>query len=672
MADPVRDPSQDPAVDLRINLRLAAAWLAAAWQDLWRRLWAATAALAAFVALALTDVLPGLPGWLHILILIAVLGGIGGLAARAVQGFRWPTRDGARAWLESAAADLHRPLTTVEDRPALAASAFERALWQAHQDRARARLDQLRVNPPAPGVAARDRLALRAAAIVALAIAIVGAGPDAPGRLVRALMPAFDGGSADLTVKLWITPPVYTNRSPIYLEHPAAEGTVDAAATIDVPEGSKALVVVTGTARDTVLAADDAEFPLERLADSSLRLETPLPSARALTLTQRGRVIAAWSLNPLADLPPEIAWTREPAEAGRWRLRLDYRAVDDYGIARAVARISAGPELPAALAATAAEDAVEVELNTPPFNPKEAASASFHDLTAHPWAGFPVEIELAVTDQAEQTAVSEKLSAVLPERAFEHPVARELAAARKALFLDLAGAIRPVRGSLGRILQDPSAFGGDARVYLALSTARARLGLNGPEVAVRPLADLLWQAAIRIEDGNLVAAEQRLEAAEQALREAMERGATPAEISRLIDQLQRALAEYTRELAARMPEGEMSALTPPQDQQMFGPEDIAATMERLRQLAEMGAEDAARQMLSELQNMLQTLRSAAAAKNDNPTLRKAQDIMKDLRQLAEDQARLMEDSFQKAREQALDSIGGREPRPRREAGPRGR
>src|SRR3546814_11841163 len=55
--------------------RLTLARLALIWERLWRALWPASGILGLFVVLALFDVLPLLPGWLHALALAALAAG---------------------------------------------------------------------------------------------------------------------------------------------------------------------------------------------------------------------------------------------------------------------------------------------------------------------------------------------------------------------------------------------------------------------------------------------------------------------------------------------------------------------------------------------------------------------------------------------------------------------
>jgi len=627
-------------------MQIAASALALAWESLWRNLWHVAVVLMFFGAIAMTDILPSWPGIFHGALLVGMVGGIGWLVVANLRGFAWPSRAQARARLEATEPTLHRPLTTVEDRLETGTNDFAAALWATHQARAATLIDRLAATAPSPGVAALDRWSLRSAAVLMLALGLIGAGDDAGPRLVRALTPTLDSNTGTLAAKVWLTPPAYTSRSPMYLEFPITAPTQTG---LTVPQGSTVLAVVTGTSRATDLRVDADVFPMTTVGDSSQRIEMRLPDGRRIDLTQRGRSIAGWDLDVLPDLPPEIAFTREPREAGRGRLRVDYRASDDYGIGRAFARIAPGTEIEARVA-----DAFETELSTPPFNPKKAGAATFLDLTAHPLAGMQVVMTLVVVDQADQQSESEAVIVILPERVFNHPVARDLAAMRKSLILDFAGNTKRGARVLDAILKEPEKFGGQPHAILFMSSARGRLALGPSDADARPVADLIWHAAIRIEDGNLVEAEQRLAAAEQALREAMERGATPAEINRLIDQLKQALADFTRELAERMPDSELSALNPEQDSQSISLEDIAAAMERLREMSQMGAKDAARQMMAELENMLQSLRNTANQNDENPEVKAAQDLMRDLREVTEEQSELLEQSFEKAREAALE------------------
>lgn len=656
-------PSDDTRLNLLIRLRLIVAWAAVAWERLWARLWLAASIVGFIVAVVLMDVLPALPGWLHLVLLAGAFGGLGYICFQALRDFRWPTWDTAKTRLEQSGQTPHRPLTTVQDTLAGESNdtltPAQKLLWQLHQSRARENLHALRTTWPAPNVAARDRFTLRAGAIVVLFIAVVGSWDDMSARFMRAAWPSWDATTSGPNVKVWITPPTYTGRSPIFVESPAAPGATQPA-LLDVPEKSKVLAVVTGTPRETTFSVDENSFVLEKLADKSQRIEREMPSGDVLDVKQRGRTLGSWRMTTIPDMPPSINFVREPREAGRWRLRLDYRASDDYGIGSVTARI-VRPEIKNP-DPNAPEESIEFDVTVPPFNPREALQASLHDLTAHPWAGQPVLVQLIVTDQANQSAVTNYQDAILPERVFQHPVAKDLIAIRRGLLnaADPQALIVPAFRKISGYLQNPQSFGGDVKVYLELATAKYRLAYHEDATTDGSLAPILWAAAVRIEDGNLAVAEERMDEAEQALKDAMERGAPPEEIARLIDELQRAIGDYARELASRMPEGEESLLNPEQGMTSVGAQDLMKMMQEMRQMNQMGAKDAAKEMMADLQNMLQALRSMSTKGNDNPDVKQAQEIMRDLKNLTAEQSKLLEETFQQARESQLQQQRGGE------------
>lgn len=659
----------DPLRDLTVRRRLALAWGALVWERLWARLWIAAALTGVFVAVVLTGVLPGLPLVLHLLLLLAGAGVIACVAWRHLKGFAWPTRAEARARLEALSPVAHRPLTTVEDSLAAGSNALQQLLWRLHQRRARDDLGRLRAAPPAPGIAARDRFAVRAVVVLALFVALASAWGQVESRLLRGFLPFLGDDAFNAEVKLWITPPSYTNRSPLYVELPAPAGA-EAPGTLDIPAGSKALVMVTGAARDTALVLDDARFPLERLADQSQRGEMELAETGRLEIRSGARTVAGWDVNWITDAPPEVAFKSMPSEGVRWRFRIDYSAKDDYGLQSLAARIA-----PAEDGVTAAP--VEVPIQLPPFAPKAAEQTSLNDLTALPWAGMKVTVQLAATDVAGLTGTSDTVEAKLPERVFTHPVARELARVRKGLFTAPAQAVPVALEAVARILSDPKSFGADPLVHLALSTAKYRLGRETPDAAARATPDLLWNSAIRIEDGNVAVAEQRLRAAEDALRKAIESGASQDEINRLVSELQQAVEDYQQ--AASGQSGQPSSFSAKEDSSQRSA-DIANLAEQLRQLSEMGSSDDAKKAFAELQAELDELRNAAMSHQQNSAqVQAAERMLQDMRALTKQQSELLDRNFKEAQKDSRQGAGAQQnqtpprgPQQQQQAGAQGR
>lgn len=96
-------------------------------ERLWERLWLALTLAAVFLGLAFLDVLPRLPWWLHVGLLVALGTGTVVALSLGLQRLSWPTRLDARTALETRGAPgdhhqgepYHRPLTALEDRPSL-------------------------------------------------------------------------------------------------------------------------------------------------------------------------------------------------------------------------------------------------------------------------------------------------------------------------------------------------------------------------------------------------------------------------------------------------------------------------------------------------------------------------------------------------------------------------
>ena len=586
----------------------------------------------------------------HVAVVLASAGGVGYVAYRALRGFVWPTRDEARARLERTSPVSHRPLTTAEDSLATGTSFLQRRIWERHQARARDDIDRLRATAPSPGVANQDKFALRAAVVLGLFITVVGGWSDFGDRLWRGILPVFGASSASVAAKVWITPPAYTGHPPLYLEIPAPDDR-QMPSTLEIRAGSKMLAVVTGTPRKVTIVVDDNMMPLEKLADESQRGEVDLPRGDRLELRQGGNIIAGWDVNWIHDQLPVIAFIDAPSEANRWRLKIDYRAHDDYGLKEVSALITRPDGSP--------EDAVAVEmpLTIPPFSPKSTVHSAITDLASHPWAGMKVTVQLAVTDVAGQRGLSEAMTVWLPERVFMHPISKELAKWQKPLMEAPEKAMQPALESVASILKRPERFGGDPMVHLSLSMAKYRLQYESAKEVPKTVPDLLWQTAVRIEDGSLAVAERRLMDAEEALREAMERGASAEEINQLVDELQDALANYTRAMTENVPDDQSEFRTA----DSVAEQDITAMMEQVREMAYLGAEEAAQQALAQLEELLRELRNQpAAGESTNPEVQEARELMERMRKLATEQSDLLDENFEQTRQQALQEQQRRE------------
>jgi uncharacterized protein (TIGR02302 family) len=630
------EPPRLRATLLTLRLALLRERLAAA-------CWLPASVAALALALGLSGLLPALPGWLHAGVLGLVAAGVAVAVVAGWRGFRWPTAGDARRRLDRSAP--HRPLSALDDRRAMLPDAVSdpatAALWQAHRRRMAAAVGRLRAPDPVPVLAARDPWGLRAAAGLALVLAAAGAWRDPGERLAAALHPALGGPTRPPSVDIWVTPPAYTGLGPLYRQAGGAAPPPDVAGApaIRVPEGSTLLVLVHGGDAPEITVAGDRATP-QALADGTYRAETvlaptPGPDAR-LTVDDGAAEAVSWPLEVTADRPPRIAFAAPPDAVARGRLRLPLRLSDDFGVVGATLRFTRPGEateersLPLAEgAATAGETTVSPVL----------------DLAAHPWAGLEVEARLTATDAKGQEGHGDPLRLTLPERQFDNPLAQRLAALRRRLMTDPDSGTA-VAAALEEIAGAPQAFDGDTVVFLGVTVAARRLAF-GAEAERAEVIPLLWEVALRVEDGNLAETERALAEAERALDEALRGDAPAAEIADKLRQLREALRRYMQALTQSLPQTGADSL-PPLPDGALSAQDLDAMLRQIGDLGALGARDAAQAMLDQVRRMLGALREAQPMPAQ--ALQQIQRMMHRLEDLAKAQEELLNRTFQDHRD----------------------
>ena len=619
------------------------------WERLWSRFWKVAALAGLFVSIALLDVLPFLPGWLHVLVLAVFAVGLTIVSRQGMAGFRQVDVAMARRRLERDSGLRHRPLTALADR--LATDGGNRAvldLWRAHLARTGRAIGRLRLRIPSPGVASLDPFGLRAAVFLFLVIALAASRGDAAGRLARAFIPRFDGSlGGPLSLDIWVTPPAYTGLAPLFLDR-ASEKTE----AVKVPVGSALMAQTGGTRSAPRLWLGGRRLEFAKLAPQDFDsgghgIEAVIEdSDHRLAVDVDGRELVSWPLEVIADAPPKVAFGKTPAAAGGARLRLDFEASDDYGLGglRAVIR-RAGENVGADRGS-----AVRLALPFSGIGSKKARGTTIQDLTAHPWAGLPVQIRLVAVDAIGQRGKSRAAQLVLPERTFNHPIARAIVAERKKLSTPAAGVGAEVARALDGIAVDARPYFDETVVFLALAVARARLLHDRTGTVIASVQRLLWNTAVGIEDGKLSLAERQLRGARKQLMEALANNAEPGEIDRLMDALQWALNKYLAALQDRLQGRQMIEMPPGIPIELVTNDDLRRLLDEARELARAGAVDAARRLLSELERFLDGFSAALSPGEADKELTKALGLMRDLDALTDQQRKLLDESFRRLRE----------------------
>lgn len=572
---------------------------------------------------------------------------------------KWPTKDEASRLLESRNGLPHQPVGVQEDEPAFE-TPFARALWNEHQLRMAQRIASLDAGLPKPDIAFHDRMALRAVPALLLAAAFGFSFSNGAGGIADAFRNHPSGGPANPDIRLdaWVTPPSYTGRAPIFLTGNNAAGN-DA---VSMPQSSRLTIRMTGGNGNEAVTFEPHEAgQIQKLTPESQNekaqqtaaspekaVDAPLaPRTFSMEVAESGTIEAngqQWQFNVIPDTAPTIAFDKLPRRAVNGALEIGFTAKDDYGLREAHAIIE---PLGVKDGATPLYSPPEFKLDLPRQNPRDMKGVTSRNLTEHPMAGKRVRITLVATDGAGQTGRSPAQEMILPGRNFSEPLAASIVEQRQIFALDTRQMPKAIAYNEAVGLRPEETIPNTTH-YLLLQSAQTRMKLAYTEGLLKNTADYLWEIALGIEDGDLSEAEQRLRDAQTALSEALERKAPDEEIAKLMQELRQAMNEFMKELAQRMQNAPQANMNQ-QAQNVLRQRDLENMMNQIENLARSGNRDAAQEMLSQLQRMMNNLQAGRPQRGQqgqqqqqNSQLRQQIDKLGDIMQ---QQQKLMDETF---------------------------
>ena len=560
-AHPAAEPGQrSRGLDAATQSRLAAALIRARWTIVWERLWPALTSLATAIGLFLALSWLGVWLWLPPLVRAAAVIVCAALAIAAAWPFvfvRMPGKRDALSRIDRGSGLPHRPATAIADDLAVTPrDPYSLALWNAHVERALAAARTLKSGWPSPRVARRDPYALRALVLIACVATLFAAG----GERWKRIAAAFDWQGvvlpANFRVDAWVIPPAYTARPPQMLAgiHPGETTAPPGASNIvSVPINSTLVVRSTGKLNLDLSATGGVAAAKEQVHAPAGTDEHRFAVTGTGSATLRGAGDdLTWAFNVIPDKPPVIELTKDPEQQQRGTLLLSYRLEDDYGVVEAKATFARkADDAGAGEAAHPLYGPPDFALILPQARTKTGVAQTNKDLTDHPWAGAEVTMTLIARDEGGNQGRSEPVSFRLPERVFAKPLARALVEQRRNLALD-ANAQPRVLDALDALALAPEKFTPNAGIYLGLRSIYWRLVRATSDDDLRDVVTRLWSMATQIEDGEIADAQANLRNAEEALRQALERGASDEEIKALMEQLRAAMDRFMQALAQQL------------------------------------------------------------------------------------------------------------------------
>ena len=629
------------------------AGLSISWERLWPLLLPFLVVIAGFLIVSWFELWRMVPDLVRIG-LVAVFGFMAIASLAPLRRFRIPSMQTIDQRIEHKSNLSHRPVTAQSDILATSnRDGFAEVLWQEHRARMSEKLKGLKSGTPNLVIAETDPYGLRAVVILLLFIGFGYASGDRVGRITAAFSAQTSVGSALARLDVWISPPSYTNRPPLFLKRMTDDG--NGLNFAKVPEGS---VLVVRVASNKAMMLDystaEGQNPLKPVSAEGIddaKGDTGIVEYRHVleisgtaNLTAEGGNIGSWQIDIIADDDPKIRFSDDPKRGRGRMLELAYLVEDDYGVVSAVANI-----LPLNAGERNARPLVKpptIILSLPRQRLRQGAAKLSRDLSQHPFAGGKVNITLVAKDGAGQVGKSETKQIVLPARYFTKPLAAALVEQRRVLAKD-ARSQRQVANMLDIIANTaPEEFIDDIGIFTGLqvtwrSIARAR---NDDEL--RDGLDLLWNLALAIEDGDLSEAASRLREAQEALKEALENGASEEEIARLMRDLRQAMNEYLKELTQQIArDNKNQNFQQDENSQTLRKQDLDRMMDRIEELAKSGSKDAAQQLLSEMQQLMDQLQAGRHQQQRQREGDQFNQQMNKLSEMMQNQQNLMDETF---------------------------
>ncbi|MHA1189130.1 MAG: TIGR02302 family protein, partial [Alphaproteobacteria bacterium] len=583
----------DPRRMSRLDRTITRARLAMVLERLWPRLIPLLTIVGLFMALSWLGLWRATPDLLRYALLVIFAGAAIAALVIAIR-TPIPARREAVRRVEIRSNLDHRPASGLRDTLSPVANDTQaRTLWQASRLHLLASLKNLRAGAPQAEMARRDPNALRFAVPVLLVVAFAVANGEHRVRLGEAFAGSAQPAAAfQARIDAWIDPPTYTRQAPIFLSRlntniqatdPNAASTTasannsegEATATpadqqpaLAVPAGSRLTIRIVSRSPYQVELRETGAMPT--ILDPDEEKGSQTASAQPDASNPTGEVIRSYSAILNADGSVAIvngdAQTRyaytvipdEPPTISRGEITvnrtgsftMDFNIADDYGVRQGA--VTFRPAKPQADKARPLVEAPKIDMRLGRSQVKDGSARAFVRLDDHPYAGMKAVADATVVDDAEQVGQPEDSGEmVLPIRPFRNPIARALVEQRRNLALD-ANRQHDVAQALDALTLYPEIHIRDSSIYLGLTIAYTRLINAETDDQLRDLLDYLWAMARQIEDGVLSDAEDRLNAAREALEDALERGAGEEEIARAMEELRQAMNEFLQEFAQQM------------------------------------------------------------------------------------------------------------------------
>ncbi len=599
-----------------------------------RVFWVSAVWVLAFFALWLLEIPQNIGiSALYVFNIVFLLGLVLGII-KGIKDIEFPDPTDIDRRIEQASGLKNRPLDMIEDTLVNPHEKLTRALWIRQVNEYKSLLSSLRPPAPKPILSYADPYAVRFSVILLFLLAIVISGPKGYKEIFRGLWPytLADVDSQD-DIAIWITPPEYTGKTMFFVSSGDASDVNNE--KIIIPEGSTIKVRLDNIFGAPILTFNgpgkEVPIVMERLDKHTYGYEGPVKSGDTLSIRKDWFTTMTWEYEYVVDQPPEVLLSGDIELTPGHSLRFPLSVYDDYGADELTIKMNLASIIDYDLLGHPYKSTRPIV--TQPGN-NEVAPA--YNLAPHTWAGLPVEFVFEVKDKSDQTGTSNVIEYVLPEREFEHPIAKRLVAIRKdmAWKRDLQNGV--LIQKLENLLRYPNEFENNVVVFLAIKSAAARLYYRPSDEMLLKTIRLLWDAAVLLEDGNLNLAMRELADKIQTLQSLLNNDdASEEDFRSELGDLREALNEYMKslqnELRKKMESDKAPMITPEMLDQTLNEDILNQFMNELSDNIQSQDKQGAQELLSQLQKLMETLTPAIAG--DMP--QDMQDMMSGISEIQE-------------------------------------
>jgi uncharacterized protein (TIGR02302 family) len=522
--------------------------------------------------------------------------------------------------LEVSSTISHRGFSSAGDR--LASEIMDpraESLWAEHTQRQLAKLDDVRLVPPQSRWRQFDPYALRVPVALGLvATLILGQGSLTQNlREATRITPVIP--AVPLALDAWLKPPAYTGRPPLLLTSSVIREKLATGADIEVPENAVFTLRVSGADKPqlkflspgTSTELTDIKSKSE-FKNGALTAEATLNRPATIVVTDGGQELARWPVTLLPDAPPTLTLTEKPNGDSKGNLTLKWQTKDDYGVRKITGELELADEQDGQIGFESNGiflfDPPELKFPLRRGNSKDEKGTSRFDLARHPWAGFSVTLNMTAEDAAGQQGKLEPVTFKIPERVFVKPLPRALIEQRKELILFPERATH-VSQLIDAVNLYPAGLFDGHTPSIMMGAISSRLRNASGYAEIHDAMDMMWDLAVKLEDGSLSDLRAELKSLKEELEKALREGAPKERIAELMDKLKNAMNKYLD--AMREQAEKQAAEGGPQPKGSEGKsvsrEDLEKMLKDMEEMSKGGNNDMAQQMLDELDKLLQNL-----------------------------------------------------------------